>query len=192
MLGYAENSESALTCNPPSIITHFKTVNLFKVLRSFRCRSKMKGVYAVILKLDHHLSLDIGKKRFDLSPGIYIYAGSAFGPGGVSARLGRHIKTFKTGATKKHWHIDFLIPHSATFVPIYASSTRKLECDFVRTLRESGFKTVDGFGNTDCRSGCGGHLVILGDMDLRSATEVVIAAFDGIGLKAELGRECLT
>ncbi|MCQ5363212.1 MAG: GIY-YIG nuclease family protein [Candidatus Methanomethylicia archaeon] len=150
----------------------------------------MKGVYAIILKLDRHLSLAIGKKRFDLNPGIYVYAGSAFGPGGVSARLGRHLKTFKTGATKKHWHIDSLLPHSATFIPVFAPSTRKMECEFVRSLRELGFATVDGFGNTDCRSGCGGHLIILGDLDLRSATEIAASAFDRIGLKADLGHEC--
>ncbi|MBC7112776.1 MAG: GIY-YIG nuclease family protein [Candidatus Methanomethyliales bacterium] len=151
----------------------------------------MKGVYAIILKLDRHMSLNLGKKRFDLNSGIYIYAGSAFGPGGIYARLGRHLKTFKTGATKKHWHIDFLLPHSTTFVPVCAPSTRKLECELVRSLRESGFKTVDGFGNTDCRSDCGGHLIILGDLDLRSAIEIVVAAFDRTGLKANLEHECL-
>ena len=31
-----------------------------------------------------------------LLPGIYVYVGSAFGPGGIAARVGRHARCEKT------------------------------------------------------------------------------------------------
>ncbi|MCX8182050.1 MAG: GIY-YIG nuclease family protein [Candidatus Methanomethyliaceae archaeon] len=146
----------------------------------------MKGSYAIILRLNRHSKLEIGKNQFNLNPGVYIYAGSAFGPGGIVARLRRHLKTFTTGTTKKHWHIDSFLRLSTAFISVYASSPQKMECGIVRSLKEMGFKTVRGFGNTDCRSGCGGHLVFMGDLDLQSATQRVIAAFEKIGLEATL------
>jgi hypothetical protein len=45
----------------------------------------------------------LGKLGFDT--GIYAYVGSALGPGGVAARLSRHI----AGARKDRWHIDYLL-----------------------------------------------------------------------------------
>jgi len=42
--------------------------------------------------------------KLDLLPGYYIYIGSAFGPGGVRARMLRHLRADKP----KHWHIDYL------------------------------------------------------------------------------------
>jgi Uri superfamily endonuclease len=37
-------------------------------------------------------------------PGYYLYIGSAFGPGGLTARLAHHCRI----ATRLHWHIDYL------------------------------------------------------------------------------------
>ena len=37
-----------------------------------------------------------------LAPGCYVYAGSARGPGGIRARVRRHLRPDKT----PHWHID--------------------------------------------------------------------------------------
>ena len=147
----------------------------------------MKGVYAVILRLKRHSILKIGRKDFNLNPGVYVYAGSALGAGGIAARLGRHLKTFTTGTKKKHWHIDSLLPFSEVFTPVYAYSFKKMECELVKSLKEMGFQTVRGFGSTDCLSGCGGHLILVGnlDLDLKSATQWVISAFEKIGLKAK-------
>jgi len=40
----------------------------------------------------------------DFLSGIYCYCGSACGPGGLYARLKRHLD----GHIKKHWHFDYL------------------------------------------------------------------------------------
>jgi Uri superfamily endonuclease len=39
-----------------------------------------------------------------IQTGYWVYVGSAFGPGGLNARVSRHLKTAKI----KHWHIDYL------------------------------------------------------------------------------------
>ncbi len=41
----------------------------------------------------------------DVSPGWYVYIGSAFDPGGVRARCLRHWR-----GGRPHWHIDYLRP----------------------------------------------------------------------------------
>jgi len=64
------------------------------------------GTYALILHLSKKLErIEIGKLgRFAFDAGFYVYVGSAFGPGGLKARLQRHLRTDKP----LHWHIDLL------------------------------------------------------------------------------------
>ena len=65
------------------------------------------GTYALIFSAGHKRQLEIGKLgTFELIPGFYIYVGSAFGPGGLKARIGHHRK--RPG--QPHWHIDYLGP----------------------------------------------------------------------------------
>ena len=45
---------------------------------------------------------------FDFPPGWYVYIGSAFGPGGITARVTRHARAAK----RLHWHIDYLLEHA--------------------------------------------------------------------------------
>jgi len=147
----------------------------------------MRGTYTIILRLTDHTLLVINKKQFELKSGIYIYVGSALGPGGIVARLNRHLKIFASSTLKKHWHIDSLLPFSTIFASVYAFSTERLECRLVHSLKRIGFQVVEGFGNTDCTSWCGGHLVYVGDLDLEDVTQKVIAAFEALGLKATIG-----
>jgi Uri superfamily endonuclease len=44
------------------------------------------------------------KPSVSLVPGRYIYAGSAYGPGGLKARVSRHMRRAK----RSQWHIDQL------------------------------------------------------------------------------------
>jgi len=63
------------------------------------------GSYVLLLNSVVNEPVLIGKyKTLDLIPGYYTYCGSAFGPGGIVARVQRHLKLKK----KKHWHIDYL------------------------------------------------------------------------------------
>ena len=90
-----------------------------------------------------------------LDPGLYVYAGSAFGPGGIRARVGRHLRMDK----KPHWHIDQLSNRVACIdVKSYPGGR---ECALVADLLAAGATVpVPGFGSSDCRD-CAAHLVRL-------------------------------
>lgn len=108
-----------------------------------------KGLYLLLLKLERKVNVKIGKLGcFKLPSGFYVYVGSAKGPGGLRARILRHLKLRK----KKKWHIDYLTTLEeckilATFIiPI----TNLDEASLVRLLEEMGGKhLVNRFGSTD-------------------------------------------
>jgi Uri superfamily endonuclease len=125
----------------------------------------LPGVYAVQFSLAHAQRLDIGQLgRFDFAPGAYIYLGSAHGPGGLKARLGRHLKDHPT---RLHWHIDYLRQQTQAVACCYWVQTAKpdqpmpIECRWSQVLAEiPGCKfPVEGFGASDCRAACPAHLV---------------------------------
>ncbi len=63
------------------------------------------GTYVLVLDSTGYLGIQIGRwGLLETCPGTYLYVGSAFGPGGLRARISRHAKTKKA----KHWHIDYL------------------------------------------------------------------------------------
>jgi hypothetical protein len=67
--------------------------------------SNKPGAYGLTVLLTAPLPLEIGKfDRVTLKKGLYFYGGSAFGPGGLKARLARHIRP----KNSLHWHIDHL------------------------------------------------------------------------------------
>lgn len=115
------------------------------------------GVYALVLTLD--APLDCRHKGADirLGPGVYVYAGSAYGPGGLRARLRRHFRTDK----RLHWHIDALTSGSAARAMTAFIIEGGRECAIVARLMESGaFQApVPGFGSSDCAS-CTAHLLM--------------------------------
>ncbi|MGQ9759405.1 MAG: GIY-YIG nuclease family protein [Candidatus Methanomethylicaceae archaeon] len=142
----------------------------------------MGGVYALLMHLTAPCSLEIGNRQYNLDPGVYVYAGSALGPGGVAGRLKRHFKTFTTHTTKRHWHIDHLLPISASLAAVFSNSQTNMECALVLSLKQLGLCVVKGFGNTDCKSGCMGHLLSLGNVEFEEAIETVIKALQRLGL----------
>ncbi|MDD9906167.1 MAG: DUF123 domain-containing protein [Rhodospirillaceae bacterium] len=63
------------------------------------------GAYLLLIDLAADRVLDIAAfKDHRVTPGHYLYAGSANGPGGLRARLARHLRRDK----KPHWHVDRL------------------------------------------------------------------------------------
>src|SRR5262245_8901343 len=63
------------------------------------------GTYTLILSSSADLSVSIGRLgSLHVQPGFYAYVGSAFGPGGVRARVAHHCRR----AAQPHWHIDYL------------------------------------------------------------------------------------
>lgn len=110
------------------------------------------GAYALLIVLDHPLELVLpGKPAAVLAPGRYLYCGSARGPGGLRARVGRH---FRRGKPVR-WHIDRLTEGGRlTGAWVFPGGD---ECAVVASL--SGLPVpVPGFGSSDCRT-CASHLL---------------------------------
>ena len=122
---------------------------------------RLPGAYWLALHLVHPLPLRVGQLGEAIFPaGYYVYTGSAHGPGGLRARLGRHLR----GNSPLRWHIDYLRAHAT---PIgYGWTTRPdpglpWECRWAQALAAApaAFHPLPGFGATDCRFHCPAHLV---------------------------------
>lgn len=81
--------------------------------------------------------------------GTYVTTGSA--KRNIDARISRHLRCNKT----LRWHIDYLL--HATGVAI-SKIERFVEPECVLNQRTPGKVLIDGFGTSDCMSGCGSHL----------------------------------
>lgn len=70
-------------------------------------RKANRGTYLLLLHLDRpRTQLAIGRLGcFDFAAGYYYYVGSAFGSGGLPARLKHHQRRHKA---RPHWHIDYV------------------------------------------------------------------------------------
>lgn len=114
-----------------------------------------KGAYFLVIRLDTPPQLDIRRLGAQALPaGTYVYAGSAYGPGGMAARLKRHFRKDKS----PHWHIDRLTL-AASDMSAFAVVDGH-ECRLVASLLAAeGYETaLPGFGSTDCRT-CQSHLL---------------------------------
>jgi Uri superfamily endonuclease len=112
------------------------------------------GTYALILKNISHKKVQIGKwGQIQLKPGFYIYVGSAFGPGGLKARLSRHLRIKKT----KRWHIDYLRDFVSPYSVWYSYDSDHLEHRWALAICNiNGMVPIKGFGSSDCK--CIAHL----------------------------------
>ena len=91
------------------------------------------GAYPLLIDLAADSVLDIAAfKDRRVTPGHYLYAGSANGRGGLRARLARHLRRDK----KPHWHIDRLTVAAAQVAAFPITGAR--ECALIETLLESG------------------------------------------------------
>ncbi len=114
-----------------------------------------KGAYLLLIKLEHDRRVEIGRLGcFDFAAGYYAYCGSAYGPGGLVARVTRHVSSAKN----KHWHIDYLMAH-AEIVRVGLKPNGK-ECSLIEDILrvKGGDIPVQGFGSSDCTL-CDSHLV---------------------------------
>jgi Uri superfamily endonuclease len=109
-----------------------------------------KGAHALLILLDAPLLVRAGRNAAILPPARYIYCGSAKGPGGLAARLARHMRREK----RPHWHVDQLTRAGKT--PGAWAIPGGDECALNAAL--SAFPApLKGFGSSDC-PGCDSHL----------------------------------
>jgi len=113
------------------------------------------GTYVLVLKLDGDTAIPAGRLGcLEFPAGFYTYIGSAFGPGGLRARIGRHLKRSK----KCRWHVDYLRRFARIREIWYTFHPEKAECRWAQILRQTRGSEIiaPGFGSSDCR--CGTHL----------------------------------
>ncbi len=112
------------------------------------------GTYILLLQNEARVNLQIGRRRkIALEAGYYLYVGSAFGPGGVRARVLRHCRVEKS----LRWHIDYLRAMTTPWDAWYTHDPVPREHAWAEILSNMGdLSPVQGFGCSDCK--CASHL----------------------------------
>lgn len=113
------------------------------------------GTYILILRSDIQASVRIGRLGWlTVEPGYYLYVGSALGPGGLRARLDRHLR----GTSQPHWHLDYLRRYVQPVAVWLQAAETRLEHRWASGLMQEQHLSVAlaRFGASDCR--CPSHL----------------------------------
>jgi Uri superfamily endonuclease len=111
----------------------------------------LPGAYLLLIELTKVTDVKLRKMpSASVAPGRYVYAGSAYGPGGLKARISRHMRRTKV----QRWHIDQLTETGVRGVWIFPGCN---ECDLV-DINSSLPVPIIGFGSTD-RKRCHSHLL---------------------------------
>jgi Uri superfamily endonuclease len=125
-------------------------------------RRDERGSYLLVLLLQDCINVEVGRLGLcSFVPGVFVYTGSALGPGGAPARIGRHLSRRKA----PRWHIDYLDAVAPIIAVSVAYGSERRECRWSQRLRalEGCYAPVAGFGSSDCRDGCPAHLWRLPD-----------------------------
>ena len=115
----------------------------------------LPGTYALVFESEGNKQLVIGKLGIlNLQPGYYVYVGSAFGPGGLKARIGHHCNT----SSSPHWHIDYLSKYLSPAEVWYTYDATYREDHWSQVLANARGASIPlpGFGSSDCH--CISHL----------------------------------
>ena len=116
-----------------------------------------KGTYILITSVSQVKCIEVGSLgRFEIIPGFYAYVGSAFGSGGLRARLRHHLES----TAEPHWHIDYLVRCSTPVEIWYSTDHDKLEHDWAELLEGSKrFRVpIPRFGSSDYHRSRASHL----------------------------------
>ena len=141
--------------------------------------SKKIGVYLLLLFNDKNIKITIGSLGvIEFLHGYYIYIGSAFGKGGLSSRLKRHINIKK----KIFWHIDYLLDQKSCLLTniIELITNDKIECKITNMLLNVNYKfnRVPKFGSSDCS--CESHLLFNENKIEKNQILKFVEAYPGI------------
>ncbi len=106
-----------------------------------------KGSYVLVVYVYDPIPVMTKYGQKVISPGLYAYVGSAFGPGGLRARVSRHFRREK----KIHWHIDWITANPRSqVVGAFLFPGRAVESNLAAALSRH-FASVPGFGASDSR-----------------------------------------
>lgn len=119
------------------------------------------GIYTLLLRITTKIRIQSrNHSKFELPPALYVYGGSALGTtsSNLRHRIHRHFQT-KPQKTL-FWHIDFLLQGTGPpILCVFAKTQQPLECLLIQTLQTKGGRPVLGFGSSDCKVHCEGHLL---------------------------------
>lgn len=107
-----------------------------------------KGTYVLIARVQNMKRLRVGSLgEFDIQPGFHAYVGSAFGSGGLRARLGHHLES----TAEPHWHIDYLLRVAAPIAIWFTTTARRMEHHWADLMeRAPGIRVpIPRFGASD-------------------------------------------
>ena len=114
----------------------------------------LPGSYALLFRNSETLTVRVGALgEVSIEPGFLIYVGSAFGPGGLRARVSRHARLVK----KRHWHIDYLRPYLSLEEAWWTTAPDNREHAWAEILMRHMLPVHPRFGASDCT--CRAHLV---------------------------------
>ncbi len=116
-----------------------------------------KGTYVLIASVSQMKRIAIGQLgKFDIVPGFYAYVGSAFGAGGLCARIGHHLES----TAAPHWHIDYLLQVAEPVEVWYTIGGQKLEHQWAELLEQAPqFRIpIPRFGSSDYHRSRSSHL----------------------------------
>ncbi len=120
---------------------------------SYQRIPSLPGYYLLIFRIYRKLTITTrGNKVFSLNPGIYVYIGSAYGPGGLRSRIMRHLRRNK----KVFWHVDYLTTNNYVelvgFVIINITSRKSIDLEnFLSKQMQKYLEPILGFGCSDKR-----------------------------------------
>lgn len=112
------------------------------------------GTYILLLQNQVKVRVQVGRwRQIEFDAGYYLYVGSAFGPGGVRARVLRHCRSDKP----LRWHIDYLRLVTTPRAAWYTHDPEPREHAWAEILcGMDGLSPIWGFGCSDCK--CESHL----------------------------------
>ena len=129
----------------------------------------MRGSYFLVIRLDEKKTVRTRAKTFELSPGYYVYVGSAMNS--LEKRVARHFRREK----RLHWHIDYLLKEAKLLRAYLIPSEVKLEEELSKEVSRFG-EPVEGFGAGDVKVST--NLYRFDD----EPDEVLRKILDGLGL----------
>ena len=115
----------------------------------------LPGTYILVLRVDSPSTVAVGRLgTAALDAGWVLYVGSAFGPGGLAARLLHHLRP----TAKPHWHIDYVRAALELCEIWVCASPQRLEHRFAAVLHSAPGSSIPlpRCGASDCR--CAAHL----------------------------------
>jgi len=112
------------------------------------------GTYIIVAYCSNPSEIIVGAKGpVRLKRGYYYYVGSAFGPGGLRARLKHHLST----SPKPFWHFDYLKQGLKLESILFSTEAKPLEhqwAQYIANLQEI-YVPIKRMGASDCR--CPSH-----------------------------------